>query len=607
MALSPEQYQEFLSQLRGGSEGPPVVATASAGPALAEPVMPVKPGVPGAGTMKERVERAKALQADNAAIANEKEAVDTKVAAKQAASANLLTPANRATMMGLNPEIVKRLEEGSYNKEDVSTTINATEVEKPSILGNLKHGAGRFDRAVKKGVGKVTGAFGEESIFSGDKIGEIGSELVLRGDNKFRLDDSRKIFQTQLDRMRERGDTDEQVELAKANAQEALDILEQELTGIAKVDRVELAADVGLVALDIMSGGKAKAAAVGIGAGARAAKGSGIKGLLKNTIGKISIKEGGKGVGIGAGFGGLEEVKQSGDVDIDTAIAALKTGAITAATLGLLKGAGSIGGNNGKKLMDLINADPNINKNFKTAFSQGKGKTGNRGRIMGFLLGDKRTIEPNKKIIAASNALLDEVDSLNTRNPDVTLSQIRALGKSKAKSLEGKLKTVRVVGEKRVKAMFDVADDIEKNLVQNKEFQKILTVKDKKLLLEVVEDLKSAQSVDDLWKARIKYDKFTSSSAKDASEFSSDMTQLKQKVWLDNRGKLNDLMDEVANESSVKKDFEVMSGLYEAADNLIEKSPKLMDSKGIINIRNLVGIGATAVGGTAIHSVLSGR
>ena len=184
-----------------------------------------------------------------------------------------------ASLLGLKPT---QLRTGSPEfKEALAGNVP----EAPTVVGGLKE-------VGKTLVGGVTGAFGKESIFGGSEIGDALGSLL-------------------------------------AGQPESIDV-------------VPLIADMGIVALDLLTLGKGKAAATALKvAGKEALKKGGEQGFkqfLKNTFGKVSKSEIAKQAAIGGGFGGLQQTKTGGDlgeIATGTAIGAGIGGAIGGAITGV--------------------------------------------------------------------------------------------------------------------------------------------------------------------------------------------------------------------------------------------------------------------------------
>jgi len=95
-------------------------------------------------------------------------------------------------------------------------------------------------------------------------------------------------------------------------------------------------------------------------------------------------------------------------------------------------------------------------------------------------------------------------------------------------------------------------------------------------------EAKNAETLDDLWDLRKKYDgpKFTPPSVKKATGASAPFTQLQKEMWLENRGILNDMINsEALGLGNVSKQaFVDMSDLYTVKQNLATKAK--IDVKG---------------------------
>lgn len=120
-----------------------------------------------------------------------------------------------------------------------------------------------------------------------------------------------------------------------------------------------------------------------------------------------------------------------------------------------------------------------------------------------------------------------------------------------------------------------------------------------------VDDILNAKNVDDVWKARIDFDKFTPTNVKDATELSPIQLQNRKAVWSEVRNEVNKFMDESVDGFNLLDDFKVLSGLFDAASNIVEKSPKLIRTKGIFSQRDVLGtVALLSLGSLGLSSLL---
>lgn len=263
MALPEDQFQQFLQQVRGGQSS----VDPQEGEASTTTTTPVDMSAPfeqlGA---KERVQRIRAQKKEQASKRVEE---NLKKTMKKEATSGFLTPENRAILMGIDTSLLKRLEANTAKSGDLSRAIELTKPKEPTVMG----GVGEVGKTL---VGGLTGAFGKDSIFGGERLGEeIGQAIWNLKEGDFQ------------------------------------DLKED-------ADIIPALADLGVVALDLVTLGKGKALTEAMKQGGKEAleKGgkAGFKKWLQGAVGKITKGEFAKHVGIGAGFGGLSTIADEGSV-----------------------------------------------------------------------------------------------------------------------------------------------------------------------------------------------------------------------------------------------------------------------------------------------------
>ena len=200
----------------------------------------------------------------------------------------------------------------------------------------------------------------------------------------------------------------------------------------------------------------------------------------------------------------------------------------------------------------------------------------------------KSVITPTDKISQAENIIKSEIVKPST-NPVELHNQIDDLITSKAKSLNKPLSSMKIwmFTKDKAKTIKLIQDKILKNSAVNK----LMTPKEIKEIELAVKNIKSAKTANELWEARKWLDLATSQNVKEATELSSDILQYKQWVWKQARWELNSLLDKSVAKYwniSTKTEFNKMSALYEAKENILTKSKEfLKPTKWILDKENL--------------------
>lgn len=253
----------------------------------------------------------------------------------------------------------------------------------------------------------------------------------------------------------------------------------------------------------------------------------------------------------------------------------------------------------GKKILETI-APRETRKVQETAFGQIRTETPERGPISEFLFGKKRgKIIPSEKEQRAVRVIQDSIKNPNFKNPQNLFSDVSEVGAMKAKSLEPKLKKIKL-SDRNKQEVSSVASELKDNLLNNRQISDFLTGKEKKNLSNLIDDISNAKNVDEIWKSRIQFDQFTPNSVKQSLPGADARVAFRKEQWLDNRREINDIIDRVAKESGLEdvlEDFRDMSSLFDARQNMISRAPEfLKGSKGIVNVKNAAAALASILG-----------
>tara|TARA_R110002167_G_scaffold51504_2_gene149027 strand:+ start:2204 stop:3583 length:1380 start_codon:yes stop_codon:yes gene_type:complete len=222
------------------------------------------------------------------------------------------------------------------------------------------------------------------------------------------------------------------------------------------------------------------------------------------------------------------------------------------------------------------------------ALSQGRLETPKKGFLQKIFGSKDGTIAPTPKLIKAEEVITRDLPNLDTGNPAVVFEEVVKLGKTKADVLRPQLKAVPI-NKARKKSVETAAKSIEDSIIKNEDVFKLLTKKERDAATKLLEDIRSAKNAEDLWNARISYDRLIPDKVKKATELSDSVTQFRERSWLENRGEINNLLDDLASDVGVKNDFLEMSSLYEAQENMIKRAKEFSKGeKGIFTTKNAI-------------------
>lgn len=204
----------------------------------------------------------------------------------------------------------------------------------------------------------------------------------------------------------------------------------------------------------------------------------------------------------------------------------------------------------------------------------------------------KSNIITGKKadVIAPSESTLATSQTVKKLIPDAdSLDQFQLVGKMQGKvknladDLKPKLQEVKVP-KKNIKGLSSEVDELFKSQTNDPDFAGFKGAKTAQNQFKAITDSlskKKTLTLDDIWEARVRYDKLIKESVKNADDFSGNpQTLLQRDMWLDNRSLLNKYLknSETLLGQEVKGSFNDMSNLYNGINNIVTKAN--IDIKG---------------------------
>lgn len=317
-----------------------------------------------------------------------------------------------ASLLGLKPTDLKT---GGEEFKQALQGLQVPESERPTVLGGIKESA----KAVGSAIASVPTKLADSGLFGGEQIGEAVGGFFAQGQEEERRQEFLDFEQNVLS-----GLTPSQRRTVEPLLNDNIDTLLES----SKPSTAQVLADMGEVAIDLVTLGAGSAAKAGFKAAAKDALKTGGKKGLKQFFINQGKKQATKGAGLGATTAALSSFSDTGDVE--DAVSSSITGALLGGTLGgAFDFATAIQKGKGEQLREIMSS-PEVSKNIKTAFSEERGTAARTG-FLSRLFGSVGEITPQDNLTKAAEALLEEVPKLNTAQADITLKQIRDLGKRK--------------------------------------------------------------------------------------------------------------------------------------------------------------------------------
>ncbi len=250
----------------------------------------------------------------------------------------------------------------------------------------------------------------------------------------------------------------------------------------------------------------------------------------------------------------------------------------------------------GKKVLDIVSESENA-KQTKIALKDGRLVDNSRSKVGEFLFGTKKwpKVLPSQRSVESAGTILTEIPKASTK-PIKLFNQIGSKVDEIWGQLWDKLKTVDVsmLDDQKLKAYSKLDDFLKEPSVQ--EFWGNANAKKVKALTDKILNAKNA---DEIRQARKEFDALTPESIKNITALSDAKAQVLNGFWKEARWEVNNLLDEVANNTSdlsVKKALKTMSNLYHGQNNILDKIGQTTKAKkGIINASNIlktIGVGA---------------
>lgn len=247
------------------------------------------------------------------------------------------------------------------------------------------------------------------------------------------------------------------------------------------------------------------------------------------------------------------------------------------------------------KQVEEVIAPKLTQKEIKLALSEGRvvRKSGPVRKALG--IPDK--VVQTQRVQNAARVVVDKIpDATKLNNQQLADAAKQEISKI-SKELEPRLKKIAVKEQD--------LDDIINSWADVKELQlesPILTEEQvrraqagfEKILQEAVD----AKNADDVWKLVQDYDDRVKTIVKEATAQSPETLQELKDIWLENRRILRDSLDDIVEnaDDSVKKEFQDMSGLYTARQNIINNAEFFKGNRGFRKL----------LAGTLVGSVLGG-
>lgn len=222
------------------------------------------------------------------------------------------------------------------------------------------------------------------------------------------------------------------------------------------------------------------------------------------------------------------------------------------------------------------------------------------------IFGGKRAIEPTEQLIEDGKIIGDLIDKPKTGNLQEFIKQIGDKGIEIRNKVKPVLKKAEISKE-GVDDIVNIGADIEKDVANA--FGD-LTVADKKAYMKFKDKFIDAKNLDDLWEARIEWDKWITKNVKQAGSGSDAKLLARQDVWLQNRSKINDVISKLApQEAEFLSSLNQMRALLNAKENIATKGSEFAKIKGIIPqwIKRTVGGTAVAGGSYAVGRKVLGK
>lgn len=194
------------------------------------------------------------------------------------------------------------------------------------------------------------------------------------------------------------------------------------------------------------------------------------------------------------------------------------------------------------------------------------------------LFGGKRGIKPSQELIDDGVVISEIIGTPDTKNIQSFTKQLDDAGSSIREELRPRLKS-ETFSESASDEILSIGSEIEKDVLNA--FSS--TTKDEKVFKKFVDSFLNAKNLDDLWSARIEWDKWVPKNVKQAGDLSSADLLARHDVWIQNRQKINDLIEKLSpDDVEFKTKLNQMRALINARENVSTKATEFAKIKGLV-------------------------
>jgi len=223
------------------------------------------------------------------------------------------------------------------------------------------------------------------------------------------------------------------------------------------------------------------------------------------------------------------------------------------------------------KIQDLISPKPTI-KEAKLAESQGRLIKAKEPTI--FKSGTLDKVIPSDKVIKASQTIQREIPNASKMNEATLYKALDDKTTTIAKQLKPELEKTPIKKETVDKLVNDW-ESLKKKQSDNIYVSDVIDVKKYQKDFETkFIDKTNLNNLNDIWEKRKSYDDSVPENVKEANDLSSDKLLAQKEIWLQNRGVLNDAINDISNGMGdvSRNAFSDMSDMYNAKQNILSKA-----------------------------------
>jgi len=229
------------------------------------------------------------------------------------------------------------------------------------------------------------------------------------------------------------------------------------------------------------------------------------------------------------------------------------------------------------------------------------------------LTGDEIRVIPSNESLRLQSTVARVVPDIDVENVAKATTQIKAGIKNISEEFAEDLSQITVDKTK----LAPIKESIENVRTLAKESPDFIAIgesgvnKVQNQFMKIIDDLdaKEDANLNDLWDARKNYDSKIPKAVKEANSNSNPINQEKQKLWLENRSMINDLMEEeakrvAADAPDVAQAFTDLKDLINARDKIASRARDLKETPGLLSIETLKSAGITGAGGAVLWNLL---